>query len=109
MPSYFSKNKEKNQKIWCPRWSLLAVDFQEVFGSGPAVELVNILSDDRDRASLFAESLLTLCDHQVGGVGIFREHDLAAVVVKLPNAGGIPGEGLWSGKSLWDENVRKGY
>lgn len=92
-----------------PHCFLLAVDFQEVFGSGTAVELVDVLSDDRDLTSLFAQSLLTLGNGQVGGVGVFCEHDLAAVVVKLPNAGGIPGEGLWGGKFLQDENMRNGY
>lgn len=94
--------------VWY-RCFLLAVDFQDVFGSGAAVELVDILSDDRNLASLLAQSLLALCNGQVGGVGIFCEHDLAAVVVKLPNTGGIPGKGLWSGKALQDENVRNGY
>lgn len=74
--------------------------------SGAAVELVNILSDDCHRASLFTQSLLTLCDGQVGRVGVFCEHDLASVMVKLPNTRGIPGEGLWGGKFLKDESVR---
>lgn len=85
------------------------MDFQDGFGSGAAVELVDILSDDCNLTPLFAQSLLALCNGQVGGVGIFCEHDLAAVVVKLPNTRGIPGEGLWGGKLLQDEDVRNGY
>lgn len=85
------------------------MDFQDVFGPGAAVELVDILSDDCNRASLFAQSLLTLGNGQMGGVGIFCEHDLAAVMVKLPNTGGIPGKGLWGGKFLKYENRKNGY
>lgn len=88
---------------------LLAMDFQDVFGSGAVVELVDILSDDCYRTSLFAQLLLTLGDGQVSGVGIFSAHHLTPVVVKLPNTGGIPGEGLWSGKLLKDENVWNCY
>lgn len=85
---------------------LLAVDFQDAFGSSAAVELIDILSYDCNLASLFPQSLLTLSNGQVGCIRIFCEHDLAAVVVKLPNTGGIPGKGLWSSKVLQDGNGR---
>lgn len=83
------------------------MDLQEAFGSSAAVELVDVLGDDRDLATLPAESLLTLCDGLVGGVGLLGEHDLTAVVVKLPNAGRIPGEGLWSGETLEDQTKKR--
>lgn len=79
---------------------LLTVNFQDVFGSGAAVKLVDVLRDDGNITPLFAESLLTLCNSQVSRVRIFCEHDLAAVVVKLPDTGGIPREGLWGGEFL---------
>lgn len=50
------------------------------------MELVDILSDDSDHTPLLAQSLLTLRNGQVGGIRCFCEHDLAAMVVKLPNA-----------------------
>lgn len=80
---------------------------QEACGSSAAVELVDVLGDDRDLATLPAESLLTLCDGLVGGVGLLGEHDLTAVVVKLPNTGRIPGEGLWSGEILEDQTKKR--
>lgn len=83
--------------IACVDSFLLTMDFQDVCGSSAAVELVDVLSDDCNLASLFPQSLLALSDGQVGCIGIFCEHDLAAVVVELPNTGGIPGKGLWSG------------
>lgn len=89
--------------------SLLAVDLQEVCGSSAAVELVDVLGDDRDLATLPAEPLLTLGDGLVGGVRLLGEHDLTTVVVKLPNAGRIPGEGLWSGQTLEDQTKQKFY
>lgn len=76
------------------------MEFQDVFGSSSAMQLVDVLSDDRNAASLFAQSLLAPRNGQVGGVWVFGEHDLTAVVVKLPNTGGISGEGLWCGESL---------
>lgn len=85
------------------------MDFQDVFGSCAAVELVDILSDDCHLTSLFAQSLLALSNGQVGGVGIFCEHDLSAIMVKLPNTGRISGEGLWGSKFLQDENMKNGY
>lgn len=89
-----------------PCRSLLAMNFHDVFGSSASVEFVDILSDDCNIASLFAQSLLTLRDGQMSSIGIFGEHDLTAVVVKLPNTRGIPGEGLWSGEVLQDGSVR---
>lgn len=74
------------------------MDFQDVVGAGAAVELVNVLRDHRNRAALSAQSLLALSDGQVGRVGGFCEHDLTAVMVKLPNTRGVPGEGLRAGK-----------
>ena len=61
------------------------MDFQHVLGSGSAVEFVDVLSDDGDVTPLFGESLLALCNSQVSRVWVFGEHDLAAVVVKLPD------------------------
>lgn len=61
------------------------------------MELVDVLSDDCNLPSLFAESLLALSDGQVSRVGILCEHDLTAVVIKLPYTRGIPGEGLGCG------------
>lgn len=81
------------------------MDLQNASGSSPAVELIDVLRDDRDLASLPAEPLLALGDGQMGGVGVFGEHDLTAVVVKLPNAGRIPGEGLWSGDTLEEKKI----
>lgn len=83
------------------------MDLQEACASSAAVELVDVLGDDRDLATLPAESLLALCDGLVGGVGLLGEHDLTAVVVKLPNAGRIPGEGLWSGETLDDQTKKR--
>lgn len=80
--------------------SILAVDLQDVLGSGPAVQLVDVLSDDRDLATLFAQALLALGYGHVGRVGVFGEHDLTAVVVKLPDTRRIPGEGHWGGEFL---------
>lgn len=76
------------------------MELQDVFGSGAAVELVDVLSDDGDRAPLFGEPLLALSDGHVGGVGVFCQHDLTAIVIKLPHTGGVPGEGLRGGKFL---------
>lgn len=95
--------------VWCFSWSgqkmsrdfcQHTVDFQDVFGSCTTVELVNVLSDDCDLTSLFAQSFLTFSNCHVGSVGIFREHELTAIVVKFPNPGRIPGKGLWGGKTL---------
>lgn len=90
----------------CVHNFLLAVNFQDAFGSSAMVELIDILSNDCHLASLFPQSLLTLSNGQVGCIRIFCEHDLTAVVVKLPNTGGIPGKGLWSSKVLQDGNGR---
>lgn len=82
------------------------MDLQNASGSGAAVELIDVLRDDRDLAPLPAEPLLALGDGQMGGVGLFGEHDLPAIVVKLPNAGRVPGEGLWRGNRL-EDNKKK--
>lgn len=71
------------------------MELQDVSGSGTAMELVDVLSYDCNLAPLLAESLLALRDGQVSRVGILREHDLTAVVIKLPDTRRIPGEGLW--------------
>lgn len=108
LPVFQQKNKNK---IWtnnyhtetfvCPhQTSLLTVDLQDVFGSSSVVELVDVLRDDGDLAPLFAQTLLTLSDGQVSGIGIFCEHDLTPVVVELPNTWGISGKGLRRGQFL---------
>lgn len=79
------------------------MNLQNASGSSAEVELIDVLRDDRDLAPLPAESLLALGDGQMGRVGVFGEHDLPAVVVELPNAGRVPGEGLWGGDTLEDK------
>lgn len=78
------------------------MDLQNISGSGAAVELIDVLRDDGDLPSLPAEPLLTLGEGQMSGVGVFGQHDLTPVVVKLPDARRVPGEGLWSGDTLED-------
>lgn len=82
------------------------MQLQDACGSSPAVELVDVLRDDRDLATLPAQPLLALGDGPVGGVGLLGEHELTAVVVKLPNAGRVLGEGLRSGDTLGEGKKR---
>lgn len=78
-----------------------------MFGSSTTMELVNILSDDCDLTSPFAQSLLTFSNGHVGSVGIFCSHELTAIMVKLPNTGRVPGKGLWSGYTLQGMDVKR--
>lgn len=80
--------------------SVLTVDLQQVFGPGPAVQLVDVLGDNGHFSALFGEPLLALGDGQVSRVWVLGEHDLTTVVIELPNPGRVLGEGLWSGQVL---------
>lgn len=77
--------------------AIFTMELQDVSGSRTAMELVYVLSDDGNLAPLLAESLLRLSDGQVSRVGILCEHDLTAIVIKLPDTRRIPREGLWCG------------
>lgn len=57
--------------IMCICCFLLAMNFQNVFGSSSTVELIDILCDDCNLASLFAQSPLALSNGQMGSIGTF--------------------------------------
>ena len=83
------------------------MDLQHVFGAGPAVELVDVLGDDHHGAALFAQARLALSDGVVRGVGALAQRHLPPMVIELPDSGGVPREGLWSGQVLRGKRYNK--
>ena len=80
--------------------SSLTVDVEDVFGAGLAVKVIDVLGDDDHGATLLPHPLLALGQGQVGRVGLLGQHQVPPVVVELPYAGGVAGEGLRSGDVL---------
>lgn len=83
----------------CRVWAL-TVDLQHVSGPGALVELVDVLRDHHQRASLSAETRLTLGDGSVSGAGRGVQGQLSAVLVELPDAAGVTRETLRRGQIL---------
>lgn len=87
------------------------MDFQKVLGASLAVQLINVLGDDRDPAALLVQPGLTLGNGKVPGVRLRAPHHFPPVVVELPHPGRVVGKGLRSGQVLGvreEAGVREG-
>ena len=76
------------------------MDVEDVFGAGLPVEVIDVLGDNDHGAPLLPQPLLALRQGQVGRVGLLGQNQMPPVVVELPDAGGVAGEGLRSGDVL---------
>jgi len=76
---------------------ILTVNFQEVLCACLPVQLIDVLGDDHHAPALFSQSLFTLSNGDMCSVGMFTQHDLAAVMIEFPHARGVackrPGSG----------------
>lgn len=76
------------------------MDFQKVFGASPAVQLIDVLSDDHDPSALLVQPGLTFSNGKVPRVRLLAQHDLPPVVVELPHQGRVSCKGLRGGQIL---------
>lgn len=83
------------------------MDFQKVLGASLAVQLIDVLGDDRDPSALLAQPGLTLGNGKVPSVWQLALHDLAPVMVELPHLGRVPGKGLRGGQVLGERGGRR--
>lgn len=76
------------------------MDFQKVLGASPAMQLIDVLSDDHDPSALLAQPGLTFSNGKVPGVWLLAEHDLPPIMVELPHQGRVSCKGLRGGQVL---------
>ena len=70
------------------------MDFQKVLGASPAMQLIDVLSDDHDPSALLTQPGLTFGNGKVPRVWLLAEHDLPPIMVELPHQGRVSCKGL---------------
>lgn len=62
------------------------MNLQEVLCARLPVQFIDILGDDHHAPALLSQSLFTLSNGDMSSVGMFAQHDLAAVMIEFPHA-----------------------
>lgn len=79
---------------------VLTMNFQKVLGASLAVQLIDVLGDDRDPAALLLQPGLTLSDGKMPRVRLRTLHEFPPVVVEFPHPGWVLSKGFRSGQVL---------
>lgn len=76
------------------------MNFQKVLGTSLAVQLIDVLGDDRDPAALLVQPGLTLSEGEMPRVRLRTLHEFPPVVVELPHPRWVLGKGFRSSQVL---------
>lgn len=83
-------------------WPFLTMNLQHMLGAGLSVQVIDALRDHDHGAALLLQPGLTFCYGHVDGTGLFVQHQLPSVMIKLPDSRGVARKGLGSCKILKD-------